>query len=182
MVTQCTISLVSTGPQLVRPEAPSERNWVPLAVAAGIVVAVVIVLMLVFGRGKSGPTVTPLSAPVDSYSANLPVSKIQMSQSSNLAGSQLTYIDGHIQNNGNRTVTGITVQVLFHNFNHQVTQNETQQMRFIRTREPYVDVEAISAAPLKPGEGADFRLIFESIAQDWDNDYPQIRIVHVDTR
>ncbi|MFP5275494.1 MAG: DUF2393 family protein [Acidobacteriota bacterium] len=173
---------MSTGPQLVRPTPPPERNWVPLAIAAGVVVAVVVILILVFGRGPSAPTVTPVNAPLDAYAANLPISNLQMSQSSNLAGSQLTYIDGHIVNNGNRTVTGVTVQVLFYNFNHQVTQNETQQIRLIRTRQPYVDLEPVSAAPIKPGQAADFRLIFETVAQDWDNDYPQIRIVHVETK
>ena len=182
LVTQCTISLVSTGPQLVRPEAPAERNWIPLAVAAGVVVAIVVVLILVYGRGNAGPTVTPVNAPLDPYASNLPISNIQMSQSSSLSGSQQTYIDGHIVNNGSRTVTGVTVQVLFQNFNRQVTQNETQAMRFIRMRQPYVDVEPVAAAPLKPGQGADFRLIFESVADDWDSNYPQIRIVHVETR
>lgn len=173
---------MSTGPQLIRPEAPSERNWIPLAVAIGVVVAIVIVLMLVFGHGKSGAKVTPLNAPLDPDAASLLISNLQMSQSSNLAGDQLTYIDGQIANSGTRTVTGITVQVLFHNFNHQVTQNETQQMRLIRMRQPYVDVEPMAAAPIKPGQSADFRLIFDSVAQDWDGDYPQIRIVHVDIK
>lgn len=150
--------------------------------AAGIVVAIVVILMLVFGRGKTSPTVTPVSAPLDPYAANLVLSDLKMSQSSNLAGGQLTYLDGHIVNKGNSTVTGITAQVLFHNFNHEVTQNETQQMRLIRMRQPYVDVEPVAAAPLKPGEGADFRLIFDTVAQDWDGDYPQIRIVHVVTK
>jgi Protein of unknown function (DUF2393) len=173
---------VSTGPQLVRPEAPVERNWIPLAIAAGIVLVIVAGLFFFFGRGNTGATVTPISAPLDPYAASLEVSQIKMSQSSNLAGGQLTYIDGHIVNKGTRTVTGITTQVLFRNFNHEVAQNETQPMRLIRTREPYVDIEPVSAAPLKPGAGADFRLIFETVAQDWDGAYPQIRLVHVETQ
>ena len=150
--------------------------------AAGVVIAITVTLMLVFGRGSSGPTVTPLDAPLAPYAANLAISNLQMSQSSNMAGNQLTYIDGHIENKGSRTVAGVAVQVLFHNFNHQVTENETQQMRLIRMREPYVDVEPVAAAPIKPGQGADFRLIFDSVAQDWDGDYPQIRIVRVETK
>ena len=39
-----------------------------------------------------------------------------------------------------------------------------------------------SAAPLKPGEQADFRLIFDTVAQDWDGAYPEIRIVRVDSK
>lgn len=162
--------------------APPERNWVPLAVAAAIVIAVAAGLFLVLGPGKSGSTVTPISAPQDPYAANLVISQLAMSQASNLAGGQVTYIDGHIVNQGSKTVTGITVQVLFRDPAHEVAQNETQPMKFIRTREPYIDVEPVSAAPLAPGGAQDFRLIFDTLAQDWDGAYPEIRIVHVETR
>ena len=140
----------------------------PLAVAAGVVTAVVVVAVLILGRGKSGPTVTPITAPPDAYAASLVISNVVMSQSSNLAGGQVTYVDGHIVNQGSKTVTGITVQTLFRDAAHEVAQNETQPMKFISMRDPYIDVEPISAAPLKPGDGQDFRLIFDTLTQDWD--------------
>lgn len=169
------------GPQLIRPAAPRERNWVPLAIAAGIVVAIVVLLIVFLGRDNT-PAATPISAPLDPYAANLVISNLQMSQAANLAGGNLTYIDGHIANNGSRTVTGITAQVLFHDAAHQVAQNETQPLKIIRMRDPYIDTEPVSAAPLKPGQGQDFRLIFDTLTQDWDGAYPEIRIIHVDTK
>ena len=178
----CTISLVSTGPQLVRPAAPPERNWAPMAVAAGIVLAITAAIVLLLGHGKQAATATPINAQPDSYAPNLAISNVEMSQSSNLAGGMVTYVDGHIVNRGNRTVTGITVQVLFRDYAHEVAQNETQPMKLIRMRDPYIDVEPVSSAPLKPGDGADFRLIFDTLTQDWDGAYPEIRIVHVDTK
>jgi hypothetical protein len=93
----------------------------------------------------------------------------------------VTYLDGHISNQGARTVTAVTVQVLFRDFAHEVAQNETLPLKLIRTREPYIDVEPVSAAPLKPGAEADFRLIFDSVKPDWDGAYPEIRILQVDT-
>jgi hypothetical protein len=92
----------------------------------------------------------------------------------------VTYLDGHIANTGSRTVTGITVQVLFRTFAHEVAQNETQPLKFIRMRTPYIDVEPVSAAPLKPGDGQDFRLIFDAVTPDWDGAYPEIRVVKVE--
>jgi hypothetical protein len=173
---------VSTGPQLVRPTAPPERNWLPVAVAAAIVLAVLIVLVFLFGRGKSGPAATPINAKLDPYANNLPISQLAMSESSNLAGGKVTYLDGHIGNTGNRTVTGITLQVLFRDDAHEVAQNETQALKLIRMRDPYVDVEPVSAAPIRPGRSADFRLIFDTVAENWNGEYPEIRIVHVDTQ
>lgn len=124
----------------------------------------------------------PVSAAADPYAANLPVSDLKMSESGNLAGGKVTYLDGHIANKGDRTVTGIAVQVLFRNSAQEVAQNETQQLKFIRTRDPYVDIEPVSAAPLKPGEERDFRLIFDAVTPGWDGAYPQLRILHVQGR
>ena len=179
---RCTISLVSSGPQLVRPVPKEERNWLPLAVAAAIVIAIAVSLVFVFERGKGQPTVTPISAPTDPYAASLTISGLAMSESSNLAGGKVTYLDGHIANQGSRTVTGITVQVLFRNVAHEVVQNETQPLKIIRTRDPYIDVEPLSASPLKPSETEDFRLIFDTVAEDWDGVMPEIRVIHVEAK
>jgi hypothetical protein len=159
---------VSFGPQLVpsdtrSPQAP-ERNWLPLIIAAIAVVVVAAAVVLVLEHGRQRPTVTPISATPDAYAASLPMTGLAMSESSNLAGGKVTYLDGHIANTGNRTVTGITVQVLFRTVAHEVAQNETQPLKLIRIRQPYIDLEPVSAAPLAPGAGADFRLIFDPCA------------------
>ncbi len=105
-----------------------------------------------------------------------------MSEASNLSGGKATYVDGHIKNNGSRTVTGITVQVLFRDYAHEVSQNETKDLKLIRMREPYIDVEPVSAAPMAPGAERDFRLIFDPVKPDWDGAYPEIRIIHVELK
>ena len=154
----------------------------PLGLAAAVVVIVAVVLVLVLEHGKPRTTVTPISATPDAYSASLPITGLEMSESSNLAGGKVTYLDGHLANTGSRTVTAITVQVLFRTFAHEVAQNETLSLKFIRTRDPYVDLEPVSAAPLKPGASQDFRLIFDSVSPDWDGAYPEIRVLRVETK
>jgi hypothetical protein len=170
---------VSDGPELISSAPARERNWLPLAMAAGVVAVVAVVAIVFLEHGKRTATVSPVSAAADPYATSLPVSGLQMSESSNLAGGKVTYLDGHIANKGNRTVTGIAVQVMFRNSAQEVAQNETQQLRLIRTRDPYIDIEPVSAAPLKPGEVRDFRLIFDAVTPDWDGAYPQLRILHV---
>ena len=173
---------MSTGPQLVPSVQPRERNWLPLAIAASIVLVVAVVVVVSLEYGKSTPKVTPISAAQDAYAASLPVSDLAMSESANLAGGKVTYLDGHIANKGTRIVTGVTVQVLFRNVAHEVAQNETQSLKIIRMREPYIDVEPVSAAPLKPGSEQDFRLIFDAVSPDWDGAYPEVRVIHVETK
>jgi uncharacterized protein DUF2393 len=175
---------VSTGPdlKLVPRKESREHNWLPLAVAAGVVVVVATVVILVLQHGRKPATVTPISATADPYAASLPITGLVMSESSNLAGGKVTYVDGHIANKGNRSVTGITVQVLFRDIAQEVTQNETQPLKLIRMRDPYVDIEPVSAAPLRPGDERDFRLIFDAISPDWNGAYPQLRIVRVESK
>jgi hypothetical protein len=175
---------VETGPEieLVPRAGTDERNWVPLAIASAVVVLVAAGIILVLQHGRKPVAVTPVSAVPDPYSASLPISGLVMSESSNLAGGKVTYVDGHIENKGNRTVTGISVQVLFRDAANEVTQNETQSLKLIRTRDPYVDLEPVSAAPFQPGDGRDFRLIFDAVSPDWNNVYPEIRLIRVESK
>ena len=175
----CKIRVVSDGPELISSAPARERNWIPLAIAAAAVLIVAAVVIVVMEHGQRGPTVAAVNAPADPYATNLAISALQMSESGNLAGSKVTYLDGHIVNTGNRTVTGISVQVLFRNAAQEVAQNETHSLSIIRTRDPYVDTEPLSAAPLKPGDGRDFRLIFDRVTPDWDGAYPQLKILRV---
>lgn len=162
--------------------AADKRNWLPLVVATAIALVVGGGLFLTFERGKSGNAVTSISTPLDAYAGNLAISGLRMSESSNLAGEKVTYLDGQISNKGNLTVNGITVQVLFRDPAHEVAWNDMQPLRIIRTRDPYIDVEPIAASPLKPGSQEDFRLIFDTVPQDWDGAFPEIRMIHVDAK
>ena len=151
----------------------------PLVIAAAAVVVVAVVVIVMMERGAGRASVSPINAAADPYSANLPITNLQMSESTNLAGGKVTYVDGHIANKGDRTVSGISVQVLFRNYAQEVAQNETQALKIIRTRDPYIDIEPLSAAPLKPGDERDFRLIFDRVTPGWDGAFPQLRILHV---
>lgn len=153
-----------------------------MAIAAGVVILVVAVIIFVTSRNHNSSEVAPVTAAADPYAASLPVSNLAMSESANLAGGKVTYLDGHIANNGSKAVSGITVQVLFRNYAHEVAQNESQPMMLIRTREPYIDTQPISAAPLRPGDERDFRLSFDTVTPNWDGAYPEIRILRVQTQ
>jgi hypothetical protein len=171
-------------PELAASTEKDERRWLPVVIAAAIVllVATVVILSLELrnAHGKGG--IAPVSAPLDPYAGSLALARLAMSESTNLAGGKVTYLDGQITNRGGRTVTGVTVQVLFRDFAHEVAQNESQPLKLIRTREPYIDVEPLSAAPLRPSDQRDFRLIFDAVSPDWNRAYPEIRILHVATK
>jgi hypothetical protein len=161
---------------------PPESGGIPVMAwgAAGLAVLVVIIVLVLVGRHKSAapPTVQPLAA----YAASLPLSQLAMSESTSLSGGKSTFVDGHIQNSGTQTVAGITVQVLFRNEEAMPPQIDTLPLSLVRTKEPYIDTQSVASAPLKPGDGRDFRLIFESIPANWNSQMPEIRIIQVETK
>ncbi len=150
----------------------------PIVIGAAAVV-VAIVVIIIFTRG--GQT-NSAPATVDPYAASLAVSDVAMSTADNFAGQQVTYIEGKITNNGDKTVSGATMQVLFHDSLGQVAQKESQRLMVITTRQPYVDTAPLSSAPLKPGETKDFRLTFEHVSADWNMQVPELTITRVSTQ
>ena len=146
---------------------------------AGLVVLLVLGGILAGTRHKSKGPANAIQA-LDPYAASLAFSDLQMSESSSLSAVKVTYIDGRVTNKGGRTIHGATVQVLFGNDEQLPPQVETVPLTLIRTHEPYIDTEPVSAAPIKAGEEREFRLIFENIGANWNQQLPQIRIVGVD--
>lgn len=152
-------------------------------VIAGVVIALIVIAFLLMGRGpavsnQSNPGASA-PAPAAAYAKDLAITNVRMSESSSLSGAKQTYIDGDIRNNGTQTLTGITVQVVFTDFTGQIGQKNTMPMEWIRTHEPYIDVEPVSAAPLAPGQTREFRLIFDHVTDQWNQQYPEIRVIAV---
>ena len=163
-------------PPLARSSGMPLSAWL----IAGAVVLAVLGGLLLAGHRKA-PVVTGVQ-PIDAYTSNLQLSQLQMSESTSLSGGKSTFIDGHIRNSGSSTVTGVTVQVLFRNEEQMPPRVETLPLALIRTREPYVDTQPVSAAPLSPGNDREFRLIFESIPPNWNMQMPEVRIIRVDKK
>jgi hypothetical protein len=162
---------------------PVERGDLPLA-AWGVAALIVVVLVgaLVF-VGRKKPVAAPTTLlPADAYAASLPLSQFAMSESANLSGGKLTYLDGHIGDTGDRTVTAVTVQVVFRNDEALAPQIDTVPLTLIRVKEPYIDTEPVSAAPLKPGDDREFRLTFETVPENWNLQMPEVRVIHTGLR
>ena len=164
---------------------PARDRSFPTAAVAIATVAILILgaFLFIFNLRRGGPDPDPRKLqPIAAYAANLQISDIQMSESTSLSGGKVTYIDGHITNHGPSTVTGIGVQVLFPNSEAMPPQMMTEPLSLIRTREPYVDTQPVGAPPISPNTGADFRLIFEAINDNWNGQQPEIHIIRVTTR
>ncbi len=162
---------------------PPERSGFSLetwGIAALIVFFVVSTLIFVTRKAPAPPPNT--LQPADPYAQSLPLSQLAMSTSESLSAVKQTYLDGHVADTGNRTVTGITVQVVFANDEGLPPQIDTLPLTLIRMRQPYIDTEPVSAEPLKPGEDREFRLIFEKVPENWNTQMPEVRVIHTDLK
>ncbi len=172
-------------PILFAAESPStnseakgvERNWIPWIVA---LVVICCGIGLAFWLGR--PAANSNGNRVDPYAKYVVLGNVQVSQASNFAGDQLTYIDGTIENRGNRTIISMTLQAAFPNETGDAPQILQAPVSLVRSRDPYVDTQPISAAPLAPGKSQDFRLVFDNVSPMWNQAAPQLRIADVSTR
>jgi hypothetical protein len=162
-----------------RPAAPEPRSPLPWIIAGGVVILIVAAIVFFSHRtAPANPGGAGLAPPAP-YAANLTVSNLQMSQANSVVGGQSTYLDGEIINHGSETLTAITVQVAFHDLSNQIVQKETLPLNLIRTRMPYVDTESVRSDPILPNQTRGFRLIFDHISQNWNQNYPEIRVISV---
>ncbi len=153
-------------------------GWKPLAVAALVLVVIVAGLMILGKRSRPSPQFSGAAiAPPDAYAASLPLSNIQMSEADSFAGNKATYIDGTVTNRGTKTVEATTVQVVFKDDMGQMAQKAIVPMYVIRAREPYIDSVPMDKAPLKPGQSADFRLIFDHVSAMWNQQVPELTVI-----
>ena len=148
---------------------------------AGVTVLIVLVLLLGLSR-RNRPEATAETGPGSAaYAPHVVLSDVQMSESTSFSGGKETFIDGRIANNGASTVTAATVEVSFPS-DDGAPQQETTPVSLIRTRQPYIDVQPMTAAPLAPGASAQFRLTFDDIRPDWNQQVPGLRVILVSTR
>ncbi len=149
-------------------------SWPVILVAAGVVLlAVGIVLFAGLGRRSSSSGNAP-----DAYAAHLPLSQVALSEATNGAGGTSTFVDGVVTNTGSETVREANVRVTFAMSDGTPPHVEVIPLALIRTREPYIDLQPIAAAPIRPGESREFRLIFESLPPSWDVQTPELVVVH----
>jgi hypothetical protein len=154
------------------------RKWLPLAIAA-VIIMVALAAILIFGR----PAKQPAAAAIDPYAEYLLISDLKLSTAANFVGVSVTYLDGKITNVGSKTVTGATAEAIFRNSMGQVVQREAQPLMLHHTGLAGVpDVAPLIAAPLMPNQTRHFRLTFERISADWGQGFPELRFVKITTQ
>ncbi|MBS1814793.1 MAG: DUF2393 family protein [Acidobacteria bacterium] len=160
-----------------KPEQRSTVEKIGIALAVVAIVAT-LAIMLVVRRNHATPAGPEQVRALDAYASNLAISNVTMSEAEAVRiSAKSLYVDGTLENKGDKTLTGVSVQAVFHGADGGVVFAETTPLRLVRQREPYVDLQEISAAPIAPGQLREFRLIFEGVPESWNGQPPEIRVV-----
>ncbi len=122
-------------------------------------------LLWFVNRPKSVAATTPLSADAKAYVRNLKLSEVTMKATESYVGQTVTEIEGKIANTGDRTVQHADLYCVFYNSYGEVILRERA---------------AIVVSNLKPGETRSFRLPFDDIPGDWNNQMPQLVIARIE--
>jgi hypothetical protein len=163
-------------------EPARERAFPTTAVAIAATALVILAAVLVMLGRRSPAAMSNAVQPPAAYAHNLVFSDVHMSDATTGSGGHILYVEGHVANRGPATLTGVTVQVAFGNDMKLPAQIETAPLTLIYMREPYVDSHPLSAAPLAPAAEGDFRLIFDDVSDNWNQQLPEIRVTQTSTR
>jgi hypothetical protein len=155
--------------------AAEERDSSRVIIVVAVVAVIAVMGGLAFFLRK--PPETPKA--VSPYLASLKLSDFKMSAAENFIGATVSYLDGTITNSGNRTVTRVVVEVTFKDDMGQVVQQDPLPLQVVRNNGAYTEPVDISVAPLAPGQSQPFRLTFDSISQQWNRQYPEMRVTDV---
>ncbi len=156
----------------------SETPWVPIAIGT-VIMVVAVVALVVFTRSKPAG-----QGSADPYAAKLAISELKMSAAENFVGGTVSYLEGKITNDGDKAVLGASLDVTFRNSLGEVVQKETMPVRALQPHSVTGTPEMfdLRLAPLQPGKTIDFRLTFEHISDDWNHEYPQVKVASVTTK
>ena len=158
-------------PTPVVEERDSSRLIIGIAVFVVIAVALAAAFLL-----REPPKTAKTASP---YIANLKLSDFKMSAAENFIGATVSYVDGSVTNNGDKTVTHAVVEVVFKDDTGQTTQQEEVPLQVIRTNGAYAEPVDLSVSPLALGQTQPFRLTFDHISAQWNRQYPELRITDV---
>ena len=172
----------SPSSELNPPPEPSRGPFLGLGICFALILIVVVALIV---SSRTSPTRIATAPKImqsgdsDAYAANLRLSEVNLSAADNFAGGTSYYVEGTVSNTGNKVVNGATVEITFKNSLGQVVQRETQNLMIVLARQPAIDVVALNVAPLKPAQSREFRLTFERISADWNQQKPDLRLINV---
>ena len=153
-----------------------KRRQMPIAfLLAVVVIGLLVGGVVLYSRHASStagakPQPLPMGPQEQAYVANIKFTDPKMSRASNFLNQEVTFIFGTVENDGPRPIRQIEVTIEFHDVFNQVVLRDTQRLL------------APESDAIGPGQQRDFQLSYEHISDQWNVQYPTMKITGLDLK
>lgn len=150
---------------------PSEaRRGFPVAfligvlVVAGLVGGAYLATQHDASLGPKAPPPLPMGPAEETYASRIHFLDLKMSRAANLLNQEVTYVVAALSNDGDRSIRDLEVTVEFRDILNQVVLRDKRRPLGPR------------AQPIEPLRRREIELTFEHIPEEWNRQYPTIRV------
>ena len=150
-------------------ETQSRERIIPVAlyIAAGVVLAGVLLFWYLQRGPQPAPKLLELTPEAKQYVKNLKLSDVRVKATESYLKQLVYEIQGNITNTGDRPVSVVEVYCVFHDAYGQMVLR--QRVAIVSARE----------GGLKPGQTKPFRLPFDALPPSWNQQMPQLVIAAI---
>jgi hypothetical protein len=146
-----------------------QRSQFPYAFTAGLIIVAILVavIVLVVKHTRTAPVAEvklPYGAAEQAYSDRIHFDDIKLAHATNFLNQDFTYVAGTVANMGDKDIKAIQVQIEFRNTLDQVVLRENESL-----------IPA-DAEPIPAGQRRDFQVTLEHLSEEWNHQYPSIRV------
>ena len=153
------------------PAPPQEPGGIfrhPAVIALATLFGLAAMYLLFFRGPAPSPSAVarhlPFGAEEQAYAVKLQFGNFAMSEAENFLRQEVKYLEGDVQNTGDRTVAGIEVIVEFEDDLKQTALRESRR------------VLSGPAAALAPGATAHFQVSFDHVPPSWNMQMPTVQV------
>ncbi len=115
--------------------------------------------------GGRAASVLPFGPAEQAYASRIHFSSIKMSRASNFLNQEITYIDGQVDNAGDRDVLALDLSIQLSDSSGKVILQQTER------------IISSSTHPLPAGQRGQFHVGLEAVPDSWNRQYPDLRVV-----
>ena len=146
-----------------------QRSQFPYAFTAGLIIVAILVavIVLVVKHTRTAPVAEvklPYGAAEQAYSDRIHFDDIKLAHATNFLNQDFTYVAGTVANMGDKDIKAIQVQIEFRNTLNQVVLRENESL------------SPPDAEPIPAGQRRDFQVTLEHLSEEWNHQYPSIRV------
>lgn len=143
------------------------RQWNPVWLGVTLVAVVAVAAALIFLSRPAPKQPTGPSAAALAYLPYLHIADVKMNAAENLVQQQVVYVNGVLQNSGNRRLERVDVYCIFSGIDGKEIYRER------------VSLLRASGKPLGPGQSRPFQLPFDEIPDGWNQTPPRLQIAQI---